>query len=101
MYILYLDESGNENDPADRFFVLGGIAMFERQTYFLNEKLDQVQEKLFPGHQPVPFHASEIRTAKNFWRQVDPALRAAVIPEITSAIQSCHDRGRILFAAAI
>ncbi len=31
MYLLYLDESGNENDPNDRYFVLGGVALFERR----------------------------------------------------------------------
>lgn len=33
MQLLYLDESGNEADSADRFFVLGGLSLFERQTY--------------------------------------------------------------------
>jgi Protein of unknown function (DUF3800) len=60
MYILYLDESGNENDPNDRFFVLGGIALFERQTYFLSQSVDVVQTSHFQGMQPIPFHASEI-----------------------------------------
>ena len=27
MYLLYLDESGNENDPSNRFFVLAGLAL--------------------------------------------------------------------------
>jgi len=26
MYLLHLDESGNEDNPADRHFVLGGAA---------------------------------------------------------------------------
>ena len=34
VYLLYLDESGNESDPSDKFFVLGGAAVFERVTYF-------------------------------------------------------------------
>lgn len=50
MYILYLDESGNENDPNDRYFVLGGVALFERQTYFLAQGIDEVQRRHFPEH---------------------------------------------------
>ena len=40
MYLLYLDESGNENDPNDRYFVLAGLALFERQTYFLAQAFE-------------------------------------------------------------
>jgi len=70
MYLLYLDESGNENDPNDRYFVLGGIALFERQTYFLTQAIEQVQDRHFPNHQPIPFHASEIRSGRDLWRGV-------------------------------
>ena len=61
MYLLYLDESGNENDPNDRYFVLGGMALFERQTFFLTQDIEAIQDKHFPNHALVPFHASEIR----------------------------------------
>ncbi len=49
MYLLYLDESGNENDPNDRYFVLGGIALFERQTFFLTQDIEAIQDKYFPA----------------------------------------------------
>ena len=35
MYLLYLDESGNESDPNDQYFVLAGIALFERKSAIL------------------------------------------------------------------
>ena len=66
MYLLYLDESGNENDPADKHFVLAGAAVFERNTFFLSRALDELQTKHFPGLQPIPFHVSEIRSGRNF-----------------------------------
>lgn len=101
MYLLYLDESGNENDPNDRYFVLGGIALFERQTYFLSQSLDQVQEKFFPNHQPIPFHASEMRSGKDLWRKIKPETRQQVLSEVGQAIVRAPARGRILFAAAV
>ncbi|MEW6118447.1 MAG: DUF3800 domain-containing protein, partial [Nitrospirota bacterium] len=101
MYILYLDESGNENDPNDRFFVLAGMALFERQTYFLSRALDEVQNKYFPRHQPIPFHASEIRSGRNLWRKVEEATRQAVLADIAAAISRSPDRGKVLYAAAI
>lgn len=101
MYLLYLDESGNENDPNDRYFVLGGVALFERQTYFLSQSLDQVQEKFFPNHQPIPFHASEMRSGKDLWRKIAPETRQKILGEVSQAIVRSPARGRILFAAAV
>ena len=101
MYLLYLDESGNENDPNDRYFVLGGVALFERQTYFLSQSLDQVQEKFFPNHQPIPFHASEMRSGKDLWRKITPEIRRKILGEVGQAIIRSPARGRVLFAAAV
>ena len=70
MYVLYLDESGNENDANDQFFVLAGVALFERQIYFLSQAIETIQARHFPGLQPVEFHASEIRSGRGFWRGV-------------------------------
>ena len=59
MYILYLDESGT-HDGANHF-VLAGLAVFERQTYFLAQELERLQREFFPGHtRPINFHASEL-----------------------------------------
>lgn len=101
MHLLYLDESGNEGDPADRFFVLGGLSLFERQTYFLAEAIDAIQEKYFPNHQPVTFHASEIRSGRGFWRKVSPEIRNGVLQDLVNAIVESPDRGRVLYAAAV
>ncbi|MEP7244687.1 MAG: DUF3800 domain-containing protein [Gammaproteobacteria bacterium] len=88
MYLLYLDESGNENGPADRFFVLGGIALFERQIYFLAKAIDAVQEKYFPDHPPITFHASEIRSGREFWRKVPAQMRHRILTDLCDAIAS-------------
>jgi Protein of unknown function (DUF3800) len=101
MYLLYLDESGNEKDPDDRFFVLGGIALFERQIFFLSQAIDQIQDKYFPNKQPIPFHASEIRSGRKFWRQVPDKTRDAVLSDLAEAIRNSPERGRALYAAAI
>ena len=52
MYLLYLDESGNENDPGNHYFVLAGLALFERQIHHLNERLSTCRRSISPtGHQ--------------------------------------------------
>lgn len=101
MYLLYLDESGNENDPNDHYFVLAGIALFERSTYFLTKAIEQVQDKHFPNHQPIPFHASEIRSGRDLWRKETTAKREQVIDDLCAAIGGISPKSRILFAAAV
>ena len=99
---LYLDESGNENDPSDRYFVLAGLALFERQTYHLNQRLELVQEKHFPNQPPIPFHASAIRAGRQFWRSVSEAKRQEVLDDVIAAITATDDHGGLrLYAAAI
>jgi Protein of unknown function (DUF3800) len=101
VYLLYLDESGNESDPADKFFVLAGAAVFERVTFFVSQSLEAVQTKHFPGVPPVEFHASPIRTGKGFWRNVPEAKRLEVLDDVADVIANSNDPGVSLFAAAI
>ena len=62
MHILYLDESGTHNS---RYFVVGGLTVFERETYFMARELDQLQARHLPGvSDPAQFHASELREKK-------------------------------------
>ena len=57
MHIVYLDESGTHSEA--RYFVVAGLAVFERETYFLARSLDQLQARYFPEwHEPVELHAS-------------------------------------------
>jgi hypothetical protein len=99
MYLLYLDESGNQDDPSDRHFVLAGAAVYERNTYFLSQALDEVQTKHFPGVQPIAFHATELRAGKDFWRKVDPDKRRAVMADLCLAV--ANQGGLCLFASVI
>lgn len=101
MYLLYLDESGNESDPNDQYFVLAGIALFERQTYFLSEAVEAIQNKHFPNHQPIQFHTTDIRAGNKFWRKVSKETRQAVIKDLVDAIANSPDPGRLLYAAAV
>lgn len=103
MYLLYIDESGNENNPADKYFVLAGIAIYERAAYFLSSDLEAVHNKHFPGSQPRPFHMTDIRAAKKLWRSVERSTRQTIIQDIASAIVGEREPGRgvVLFAAAI
>ena len=106
MYILYLDESGEENSPRDRYFVLGGVAVFERQTFHLSRELDQIQARYLPGMgAPVLFHAESIRHGKRKggmnWRAVDRELKTQILRDMGSVIRNASPSGLFLFAAAV
>lgn len=50
---------------------------------------------------PIAFHASEIRSGRNFWRKVPDEKRREVLDDLTVAIMNSPDQGRFLYAAAI
>ena len=100
-YLLYLDESGNEDNPADRHFVLGGAAVFERQAFYLARDLDEVQTRHFPGLPPIEFHASAIRSSEGFWRRVPAPTKRQVLVDLSSTLAATHDPGVVLFAAVV
>ncbi len=101
MYVLYLDESGNEGNPADRHFVLAGVAAFERQIHFLSEGLDAVQKHHLPGLEPIPFHASPMRKGKDFWRKVPEDKRREMLADTGGVLASSDPRGVVLFGVAV
>jgi len=101
MYLLYLDESGNPEDPSDTHFVVAGVAVFERVTFFLSQAVDLVQEKHFPGLPPVEFHASHIRSGKGFWRNVNVPTRGLVLEDLAQVIDKSNNPGVVLFGAVV
>lgn len=42
MYLMYVDESGSTTDPTQKYFVLSGIAVFERNTHWIEKKMNVI-----------------------------------------------------------
>jgi hypothetical protein len=59
MYLLYLDESGNPDGQDDRYFILRGVAVFEREVYWIDEEVNKLAKTHFPGSE-IEFHAQAI-----------------------------------------
>jgi len=100
MHLLYLDESGNPDDPADKHFILAGVAAFEQNTYFLTKGVDAIQQKHFPKTPPLDFHSQHIRAGKGFWRDVPKAKRDEVLTDIGNVLATSYASVR-LFGAVI
>jgi len=102
LYILYLDESGTT--PEASYFVLAGLAVFEREIYWFSQELDILQQQYFPGKtDPVLFHATKLRIREG--DNVDPpwdTLSSAKRRELKDRIYGVlRNRRGVLFGCAI
>jgi hypothetical protein len=97
MYLLYLDESGTNESG---YFVLAGLAIFERQTYWLSEEFNKLEHEFLPdAEDPVHFHASAIRAARDEpWASMPRAHRYELLDRAYEAIRESR---ATLFAVAV
>lgn len=97
MYLLYLDESGTH---GGNHFILAGIAVFERQTYWLAKELDRIQQQWLPDiTEPIEFHASKIRAAKEEpWKRLSDEQRRQLLDEVYRVIVESKS---VLFGIAV
>ena len=101
MHILYVDEAGTQKEA--RHFIVGGLAVFERETYFLARSIDRLQAQYLPGETaPVPFHASPLRAPDSHVKPPFDNLaieqRRALIDDVYRVIAESNAR---VFAVAI
>lgn len=99
MYLLYADESGSLNDKTQRYFVLAGVCVFERQTYWLSQKLDEVVGRYYPSapHE-LELHGSPMHNGRNRWRGI--LNRKDAICDALSVLNNT-DKNNRLFAVVI
>ena len=65
MHLLYLDGSGSVRNPSERYFVLAGISVFERQIYHLISATDAFVTSLDIGDtHNIELHGSVMANGK-------------------------------------
>ncbi len=101
MHITYLDEAGTHAEA--RYFVVAGLSVFERETYFLAQNLDKLQAAYFPTlTEPLEFHARELHAPKEYlkapWNMLTTDQRFKLLDEIYELIVRSHTR---VFAIAM
>lgn len=102
VYLLYLDDSGSPGNANEQYFVLGGLAVFERQAFFLTQEIEKLAEKYCPDDpDSVEFHASEVFGGRRApWSGLDRAGRIIVLQEMLSVL--ANDRfGAFAYAVAV
>jgi hypothetical protein len=99
MYLLYVDESGNSDGTDDQYFVLGGIAAFERKIYWLNEAVDLLERRIFGTGFKVEFHAQAITShQEDPWRSLNSTTRKQTLESLCRIIS---DPEVVLFGIAV
>jgi hypothetical protein len=105
--LLYIDESGSD-EPANscsntsQYFVLGGVAAFEKVPYYISSEIDEVQKEFFPNTGPgsVEFRASAIWNGNGEpWNSIGRPDRRKLLDRVYEAIASREDL--VLFGIAM
>jgi hypothetical protein len=102
MYILYLDESGTGSDTS--YFVLAGLAVFEREIYWYAQDVDTIQKNYLPDiDYAVEFHASPLRQRES--DRVPEPFNSLTFEQrrqlIKDMYQIIRNRRGVLFGVAI
>ncbi|MEY4589950.1 MAG: hypothetical protein RL497_2026 [Pseudomonadota bacterium] len=103
MYLLYVDESGSVSDPAQEYFVLAGISVFERKTHWIEQALNNIAARFAPLEpHSIELHGSPMRSGREGWKAFNLPDRLSAIKEaLKVGIADHHPRGVCLFGAAI
>ncbi|MBT9166185.1 MAG: hypothetical protein DDT25_00864 [Chloroflexi bacterium] len=101
MFLLYLDDSGSLGDKGNKFFVLGGICIFERQTHWLESHLNSIASR-FNSVNPsaVELHAAPMRNGDEIWRRFSPQDRIQATADALNLLSSTEMRIKV-FAVVI
>lgn len=102
MYLLYLDDSGAATDPAQRYFVLAGVAMFERLTHWVEQDLNSIAAR-FATEDPasVELHGSPMRGGRGHWRNFKVEDRFTAMADALRVTSKRHPRDLRLFGAVV
>lgn len=101
MHLLYVDESGSPSDPNQRFFILAGVSIFERQTHWVEKQMNAIAARFCPEDPySIELHGSPMRSGKSEWRPFPMADRIQAIKDCLSIIAKSKGKYR-LFASVV
>jgi len=93
LFLLYLDDSGSAGNINEDYFVLGGVAVFERQFYYISKAMDEIAERIRPGDpKSIEFHASAIFSGNEApWNSMNKSDRVSIIKEVLGILAGSHN----------
>ncbi|RGP38364.1 DUF3800 domain-containing protein [Pseudotabrizicola alkalilacus] len=103
LHLFYVDESGSVADPSQKYFVLAGVAIFERKTHWVEQDLNAIATK-FNAVTPhnIELHGSPMRSGRDGWKAHPLADRLAAIKDaLQHGVANHHPKGVRLFGAVV
>jgi hypothetical protein len=103
MFLIYVDESGEVKNSQEKVFVLGAVAVYENQAFFLSQEFDKIQERWFPtAPDAIEFHASDILNGDGEpWHSMSKAKRKELLLELYNPLLTATPKGVSVFGIAI
>lgn len=91
MHLLYLDDSGSLTDPDSKVFILAGCSIFERQTHWIERRLDSIAERFDPENPRfVELHGSPMLNGRGFWRNISREKRRTAMLDALAVLRDSH-----------
>jgi hypothetical protein len=103
MNVLYVDDSGSVQNPAESYFVLAGLAIYETAIYHLMKAVDDYVDQLELGDSgEIELHATDIYGGRGHpWKGITTrSPREKILNEIIGIINAQPSSVR-LFAIAV
>jgi hypothetical protein len=103
MHLLYVDDSGSVGNPQERYFVLGGVAVFERGIYHVIKGLDDIVDGFGLGgcSHDVELHGTDMYGGRcQPWRSLQRAEREGFLTRALAVIRAQRSAVR-LFGIAV
>lgn len=77
MFILYIDGSGSASNPQETYFILAGVAVFERQIFHMIKELDDLVDSFGLGPaEDIELHGSPMYGgSRSPWRAIQRPQR--------------------------
>jgi Protein of unknown function (DUF3800) len=103
VHLLYVDESGSVADASQQYFVLAGVAIFERKTHWIEQNLNSIAAKFSPAApHDVELHGSPMRSGRDGWKAHPLNDRLGAIKDaLKVGVSDNCPRGVRLFGAVI
>jgi hypothetical protein len=99
MYLLYLDESGSPKQQDQKYLVLAGFCVFERQGYWIEQELNKIASRFDPADPAsVELHGSPMYSRRDRWKSFDFPERIAAIKDSLQAFIRTDSRNRIFIS---
>jgi hypothetical protein len=101
MYLLYLDDAGSPANPAEEYFGLGGVCVYEAQVDWFSRELDKLAAPFDKNPEDVEFHASTIFSRREDpWKTLKVDEARGLLKSVLRVAASSYETTR-LFACAI